>query len=563
MANIIKSYGSVEDFTKSALLGLGATETDPNGRFYLDGNMVNAELSNVIAEAIYIQEIFRDGQSVTGKYTTDRKAGTVRVMLDTPFPFTSRTTSFGGRKGTEGNGGVINVNPPMLPTNDEFLVYLNQVNDQSLLFSDLAKEYIPLDIMAKKISSYTKSVAQDRSASTLAEIIAYAFFRSLNDGGNLVTMANLDADNAYAVTVNSLNAAMDNGDPARSAFTYATDGRTIIGRPSFVNKVFNKNSGLILTGSDLAQAMLRDYDLDAKVSDRNYVGTGYKGYAMGFHWQSAPDYIWTLAEKYLGLEAGALDNVYAIAVSFEATAMGRIVDLGVKLIDANEIRGIKAQPMNVWGHEAFRKSYVIGGSTLTNDYLTGTLGLSADERVYPVAPKVAHAADEINVPIYNAAGQIVGYKVVAQGAKPNGDNFKSGVQNPYVVAGSWNGSAFTAGGTTYSIEANSGVLNVLGTVPYYGSADAYGNAAGNRITVKISNPAITSKDQLPSGNIVTSTGAAGVTNTYTKTAFEDDGSIILITDVSKTVPHVVTIKWVSGITTTYTFNCSAATFAVE
>ena len=64
MAKIVSSYGSVENFTKSALLGLGATETDPNGRFYLDGNMVNAELSNVIAEAIYIQEIFRDGQSV-------------------------------------------------------------------------------------------------------------------------------------------------------------------------------------------------------------------------------------------------------------------------------------------------------------------------------------------------------------------------------------------------------------------------------------------------------------------------------------------------------------------
>lgn len=562
MAKIVSSYGSVENFTKSALLGLGATETDPNGRFYLDGNMVNAELSNVIAETIYIQEIFRDGQSVTGKYTTDRKAGTVRVMLDTPFPFTSRTTSFGGRKGTDGNGGVINVNPPMVPTNDEFMVYLNQVNDQALLFPDLGKEYIPLDVMAKKISGYSKAVAQDRSASTLAEIIAYAFFRSLNGGENLVQMANLDADNAYAVTINSLNAAMDNGDPARSAYTYATDGRTIIGRPNFVNKVFNKNSGLILTGSDLAQSMLRDYDLDAKISDRNYVGTGYKGYAMGFHWQSAPDYIWTLAEKYLGLDAGALDNVYAIAVSYEATAMGRIVDLGVKLIDANEVRGVKAQPLNIWGHEAFRKSFVIGNSTLDNTYLSTTLGLSEDERLYPVAPKVAHASDEINVPIYNAAGQIVGYQIVAQGAKPNGDNFKSGVQNPYVVAGSYSDNTFTAGGTTYSIQSNSGVLNVVGTVPYAAADASLGLGAGNRITVKISNPAITSKEQLPSGNIVTSSGD-GYTNPYTKTAFENDGSLILVTNVSKTVPHVVTVKWATSVVTTYTINSSAATFAAE
>ncbi len=423
MSNIVSTYGNVESFVKSALMGLGATEQDANGRFYVDGNMVNVELSNVIAEAIYIGEIFRDGQSVTGKYTTDRKAGAIRVMLDTPLPFTSRTTSYGGRQGTEGNAGIINVNAPLLPTNDEFMVYLNQVNDQSMLFPDISKEYVPLDVMAKKIASYAKAVVQDRSASTLAEIIAYSAFRALNGGDNIMPITDLNADNAIATLLNDLNAKMDNGDQAQGAFTFATEGRTIIGRPSFINKVFNRNSGIILTGSDLAQEMLRKYDLDAKMSDRDFVGTGYKGYAMQFHFQSAPDYIWSLAEKYLGLEAGALNNIKAIGVSFESTAMGRIIDLGVKLIDANEVRGVKAQPLNVWGHEAFRKSFLIG------DIDTSGLqdrGFSASIRKYPIAPKEVNTNDTIMVPVYNASGAIIGYKEVAQGAKPNGDNFKSG-----------------------------------------------------------------------------------------------------------------------------------------
>ena len=426
---IVSTYGTVENFTKSALLGLGATETDANGRFYLDGNMVNAELSNVIAEAIYIEEIFRDGQSVTGNYTTDRKAGAVRVMLDTPLPHTSRTTSFGGRAGTPGNGGVINVNPPLLPTNDEFIVYLNQVNDQAMIFADLAKEYIPLDVMAKKIAGYAKSVAQDRSASTLAEILAYSIYRSLNDGDNIETVADLNEEDAYATAVNNLNAKMDNGDPVRGAYTYATEGRTIIGRPSFINKVFNRKSGIILTGSDLAQEMLKNYDLDVRMSDKNYVGTGYKGYAMGFNWQSAPDYIWTLAEKYLGLQAGALSDVHAIAVSFEATAMGRVVDLGVKLIDANEVRGIKAQPLNIWGHGAFRKSFIVGASSIDNTYFA-ELGFTTDAKKDVVAPAIANSNfDTVLVPIYAANGTtIVGYQQVAKGAKPNGDNFQSGVK---------------------------------------------------------------------------------------------------------------------------------------
>lgn len=435
MAKIVSTYGSVENFVKSALLGLGATETDANGRFYLDGNMVHVELSNVIAEAIYIDEIFRDGQSVTGKYTTDRKAGAVRVNLDTPLPFSSRSTSYGGRPGTPGNGGVININPAILPANDEFMVYLNQVNDQAMLFPDLGKEYLPLDVMAKKIAGYAKRVSMDRSSSTLAEIIAYAFFRSLNQGDNLYQIADLNAEDAYATAANDLNAKLSNGDPAQGAFTFATEGRTIIGRPSFINKVFNRKSGIILNGSDLAQEMLKNYDLDVRMSDRNYVGTGYRGYALGFHWQEAPDIIWTIAERYLGLAAGALNNVYAIAVSFESTAMGRVVDLGVKLIDANEVRGVKAQPLNIWGHEAFRKSYVIGDSTLTNDYLTAAtnaetpgLGLTANTRLYPVAPAIANPtnANTATLPIYDANGDIIGYKAIAYAPTPNGNNFQSG-----------------------------------------------------------------------------------------------------------------------------------------
>ena len=428
MSKTITTYGTGSEFVTSALMGLGATESDKNGRFFLDGTMVNAELSDVIAEAIYVEEIFRDGQSVTSKYTTDRKAGAVRVALDTPLPFTSRTTSYGGRQGTDGNAGVINTNPALLPADDEFMVYLNQVNDQAMLFPDLSKEYLPLDVMAKKVSGYAKRVVEDRSASTLAEIIAYAFFRSLNDGNNLKMVADLKADGAYADLANDLNTALDEGDAAQGAHTFPTDGRTIIGRPEFINGVFNRKSGIILTGADLAQTMLRDYSLDADYGDKKYVGANYKGYAMQFHWVSANSLIWSLAEKYLGLTAGALDNVYAICVSREATAMGKIVDLGVKFIDANEVRGTKAQPLNIWGHEAFRKSFVIGKSTLTNTYLSSTLGLSADKRLYPIAPKAANTSDKIVVPVFAEDGvTVIGYQQVASVPTPNGGNIKSGL----------------------------------------------------------------------------------------------------------------------------------------
>lgn len=460
MANIISTFGTTEGFVKSALMGLGATQQNPNGRFYLDGNMVNVELSQVIAEAMYIEDIFRNGQSVTSKYTVDREAGAVRVMLDTPFDMTSRTLGYGGRSGTPGNSGVINVNPPLLPTNDEFFVYLNQLNDQAMIFADVAKELVPLDVMAKKLAGYAKSVVQDRSGSTLAEILSYSVFRALNQGDNINNIADLDADNAYGKLLNAINTKLDNGDIASGAYTFSTEGRTIIGRPNFINKVFNKNSGVILTGSDLAQSMLRNYDLDADISNRDYVGTNYKGKFGQFHFQSAPDYIWTLAERYLGLAAGALDNVYAVAVSFEATAMGAITDLGVKLIDANEVRGIKAQPLNKWGHETFRKCQLIGPSGLTADSLTA-LGFSNTAKKDVIAPKAANARNQVSVPLYGTDGSIIGYQVVAEGLKPNGGNFSSGLATVETPVASIKGGSYIG---AQSVTLSSGTS---GTTIYY------------------------------------------------------------------------------------------------
>lgn len=420
-------------FVTDVLKGMNAV-TNQGGRFFIDGNMVNVALSRTIAEALYIGEIFKDGQSITGKYTTDRSAagGMIRVYLDTAYKFTSRTLSYGARKGTEGNGGILNTQSPLMPASEEINIYMNQVNDQSLLFPDLSKEYLPLDIVTTKISSFAKSVSQEKNASILADIIAYNVWRALNSGENIISGFDGTQDNAYGKMIAQANTILDNGDRITNVFSYATDGRTIIGRPAFINGIFSKNSGVILNGSDLAQTMLRDYDLSARASERTYVGQNYKGYFGNFHFVIAPDYLFTLAEMYLGLTPGTLDKLDAIAVSYEATAAGTIVDNNVKIVDAtNGKRGVEVQPLNVWGVEAFRKTVLIGKSGFDTTFLAGN-GFSANERKNPTAPNMSNPAnatqaaaqnDKILKPVLGEDGSVKYFVEVAQVNQANGGNF--------------------------------------------------------------------------------------------------------------------------------------------
>lgn len=503
MPRIIQStFGTTEAFVKSALMGLGATQQDPNGRFYIDGNMINVELSNVIAEAIYIEGIFRNNQSVTDRYTVDRTAGTIRVLLETPFDSTSRTLSYGGRPGTPGNSGIIDTNPPLLPTNDEIMIYLNQVNTQDMIFADLAKEMLPLDVMASKIAGYAKSVVQDRSASTLAEIILYNVFRAMNGADNIENVTDIKAENAYAELINDINGKLDDGDQITGAYTYPTEGRTMIGRPQFINGLFSRNSGVIMLGGDLAQSMLKNYDLDVNMSSRDYVGTGYKGYTMQFHMQSAPSWIWTLAERYAELPKGSLDHLMAVATSFQANAVGSITDLGVKLIDANEVRGVKAQPLNRWGHESFRKSILVGDSTFTTDYLA-SLGFSSNTRKYPVAPQRANKEDTVKVPIFGMDGTITGYQVIAAGLSPNGDNWQSGIKTVNTPNATPPGQTFT---DTISVTLTDATpeakifYTIDGSDPT-NSSTAY--TAPISITATTTLKAIATKDGMVNSNIMT------------------------------------------------------------
>lgn len=112
-----------------------------------------------------------------------------------------------------------------------------------------------------------------------------------------------------------------------------------------------------------------------------------------------------------------------------------------------------------------------------------------------------------------------------------------------------NTGTWTDGGVSYSANLDGDVAKFSGVVPYAEADAVLGLEAGNRLTVKLVNPDIDSKADLPSGDICTVIGEH-TRNKYTKDAFEDDGSLIVINNVT-TGPVYVKVKWVANKETTY------------
>ena len=110
----------------------------------------------------------------------------------------------------------------------------------------------------------------------------------------------------------------------------------------------------------------------------------------------------------------------------------------------------------------FRKGFLIAGSTFNNDTLT-SLDFSENVRPYPCAPQdlAQSNQDTVNVPIYGEDGSIIGYKQIARGVTPSGDNFQSGLP---IVA---NITASVPGGTYTSTQSVTLSTTTTGAKIYY------------------------------------------------------------------------------------------------
>ena len=132
-----------------------------------------------------------------------------------------------------------------------------------------------------------------------------------------------------------------------------------------------------------------------------------------------------------------------------------------------------------------------------------------------------------------------------------------GIDFKGAVAGTYNSTtkAFTDGGTTYKARTEGTTVILTGEVAKAAEDKVYtpNLAAGNRVAVRLYNTGVTKAD-LPEGNIAKVLGTDGQYTALTKTAFQDDGSLVLYYNVNEMPIRTAEITWVTGEVTTYVVN---------
>lgn len=180
----------------------------------------------------------------------------------------------------------------------------------------------------------------------------------------------------------------------------------------------------------------------------------------------------------------------------------------------------------------------------TREEAAGTDGVNPDADAWKFDFRVYHDAWVLDNKIAGIAAAVI------KGAGLGGVDAEAGQYDSST-------GVFTPG-NTYTLKKEGTTYVVKGEIPYEDADATLGLDAGNRLTVKFVNSNIASKAALPSGIICRTLKSDGTWQEYTKDAFEDDGSLILVSNVNNIRVGIVEITWVEGTTEIYTLNTLGA-----
>ena len=122
--------------------------------------------------------------------------------------------------------------------------------------------------------------------------------------------------------------------------------------------------------------MLRKGGLDVDTNP-DVSATGYLGEVDGMPVYMASKAVWALAEKYMGLSAGALNDVEMLVVSGVGTGRALAFNSAIKMIDSPNGQGRRIQPKYRFGAECWDALSVVPVVKSTFEAPSGVITVKA------------------------------------------------------------------------------------------------------------------------------------------------------------------------------------------
>lgn len=364
---------------------------------YIDGHAFQKLMSKVILTATLAATWIVPGIACSEEFTSGidvSKVNSVYVEMQADIGPTTRTI---GEGGTEGNNGIINLQPSIMVSTEMFEIPLRQVDDQPLFFPRMQVESMRYDKVKASIKNHVENMVISKACHDTAVAIQYALFRASkeytaaeNTAGNLprAQFITLDStklydDNYMIKIMDQMDELMDEGDPEMQTMTFSGP-RALIGRLDFLDKLKSPKSGFVQTASDEAYKLLIEANFDKDEVNDVFSDTTSAKYLdiRGYSCYKVPAQAWKYIEIWLALPEGALKGIKGFITSPQQLATGGTIDDNTIVRDTTSPAvGVGAYPLRKYGARGYRNIILIVDENFkaeadkgTFDKLMGTKG---------------------------------------------------------------------------------------------------------------------------------------------------------------------------------------------
>ena len=297
-------------------------------------------------KANIFQNIFtRPGEAVTERFSEDTDAAEIQVIRVKPHNDEAREI------GSDKNGKWFNTDDAHTSSTEAYSIRILKTIDNLIDIPTTQQDMMNVDLAEAELANLAGAVNKNVNALTFAVQLAKNFndIASGKVESNWVTLAATNPD--YLAAIIDAGAKLDDGNPDEGIDAYPDDFRAVFIRSGAKASLMKKGQ-IIIGGSNDAQTILKKGGLDADTTPDVHV-TGYLGEVDGMPVYMAAKAVWALAEKYLGLDAGALDNVEMLVVSGVGTGRALAFNAAIQIGDCPNGQGRRIKPKYRMGAECW------------------------------------------------------------------------------------------------------------------------------------------------------------------------------------------------------------------